>query len=320
MKTPVLKRNQEQTAALRPKEKSQSFAQHFKTYYWLYLFIVPTLLWFIIFCYVPMGGVIIAFKRYTGALSIWESKWVGLKWFKSFFSSYYATTIIKNTLVLSFYSLLTFPLPIIFALMINEVTNKRYKQVVQTIMYAPHFISTVVLVSMLNIFFADSGLVNSLLNVLGLDSVNFLTSTELFPHMYTWSTVLQNLGWNCIIYVAALSSVDPALHEAAILDGATRLQRIWHINIPTILPTIVITLIMQVGNLMATNTDKVLLMLNDLNADSAEVIGTFVYSRGLLSGDYSYATAVGLFTNVVNLILLLTVNKISEKVTETSLF
>jgi len=267
-----------------------------------------------------MGGIIIAFKRYTGALSIWESKWVGLKWFKSFFSSYYATTIIKNTLVLSFYSLLTFPLPIIFALMINEVTNKRYKQVVQTIMYAPHFISTVVLVSMLNIFFANSGLVNQFLTSLGFGNVNFLTSSTSFPHLYTWSAVWQNLGWNCIIYVAALSSVDPALHEAAILDGASRLQRIWNINLPTILPTIVITLIMRVGNIMATNTDKVLLMLNDLNADSAEVIGTFVYDRGLLSGDYSYATAVGLFTNVVNLILLLTVNKISEKLTETSLF
>lgn len=297
-----------------------TLAQHFRTYYWLYLFLVPTLLWFIIFCYVPMGGVVIAFKRYTGALSIWESKWVGLKWFKSFFNSYYATTIIKNTLSLSLYALATFPLPIIFALMINEVTNKRYKQVVQTIMYAPHFISTVVLVSMLNIFFADSGLVNKMITALGFENVNFLTSSKSFPHMYTWSFVWQNLGWNCIIYVAALSSVDPGLHEAAILDGATRLQRICHINLPAIMPTIMITLIMRVGTIMASNTDKVLLMLNDLNSETAEVIGTFVYDRGLLSGDYSYATAVGLFTNVVNLILLLTVNKISEKVTDTSLF
>ena len=310
----------------RPKPKTLSsgnrntLAQHFRTYYWLYLFLVPTLLWFIIFCYVPMGGVVIAFKRYTGALSIWESKWVGLKWFKSFFNSYYATTIIKNTLSLSLYALATFPLPIIFALMINEVTNKRYKQVVQTIMYAPHFISTVVLVSMLNIFFADSGLVNKMITALGFENVNFLTSSKSFPHMYTWSFVWQNLGWNCIIYVAALSSVDPGLHEAAILDGATRLQRILHINLPAIMPTIMITLIMRVGTIMGSNTDKVLLMLNDLNSETAEVIGTFVYDRGLLSGDYSYATAVGLFTNVVNLILLLTVNKISEKVTDTSLF
>ena len=320
MKLPV--RNSEPKMALRqdPNLKRSARLQHFKTYAWLYIFIIPTLLYFLIFCYVPMGGIIMAFKRYTGAKSIWASKWVGLKWFKSFFNSFYATTTIKNTLVLSFYSLATFPLPIIFALMINEVNNQRYKQVIQTVMYAPHFISTVVLVSMLNIFFANSGLVNQLLNFLGFQDVDFLTSSKSFPHLYTWSTVWQNLGWNCIIYVAALSGVDPALHEAAILDGASRLQRIWHINLPTILPTIVITLIMRVGNIMATNTDKVLLMLNDLNSDTAEVIGTFVYDRGLLSGDYSYATAVGLFTNVVNLILLLTVNKISEKVTETSLF
>lgn len=320
MKLPALKRGMQPRDALQTKSKRSVLTQHIKNYYWLYLFLVPTLLWLIIFCYVPMGGVIIAFKRYTGALSIWESKWVGLKWFKSFFNSFYAGTTIKNTLMLSFYSLLTFPLPIIFALMINEVSNKRYKQVVQTVMYAPHFISTVVLVSMLNIFLADSGLVNQMLQKLGLDSINFLTSSKAFRHVYVWSDVWQNLGWNCIIYVAALSSVDPAQHEAAVLDGATRLQRIWHINIPAILPTIMITLIMQVGNMMASNTDKVLLMINDLNTDTAEIIGTFVYDRGLLSGDYSYATAVGLFTNIVNLILLLSVNKVSAKVTDTSLF
>lgn len=307
-------------ASLQSGSRLQAFLRHMKTYYWLYIFIVPTLIWFLVFCYVPMGGIIVAFKRYTGAMSIWESKWVGLKWFKSFFNSFYASTVIKNTLVLSFYSLLTFPLPIVFALMINEVGNKRFKKTVQTVLYAPHFISTVVLVSMLNIFFSDSGIVNDLIRAIGFEGVNFLTNSEAFPHMYVWSGVWQNLGWNCIIYVAALSSVDPTLHEAAILDGATRLQRIWHINLPKILPTIVITLIMRVGTIMASNTDKVLLMLNDLNSDTAEVIGTFVYSRGLLNSDYSYATAVGLFTNIVNLLLLLAVNKISEKVTQTSLF
>ena len=304
-----------------PTTKSEKLLNHFKAYFWLYLFLVPTLLWYAIFCYGPMSGVIIAFKRYKISHdSIWEAPWVGFKWFESFFKGYYATTIIRNTLVLSFYGLATFPLPVIFALMINEVNNAKFKNVVQTIMYAPHFISVVVLVSMINIFFADSGLVNLLLTNLGLDRVNFLTSPDSFPHMYVWSFVWQNLGWNCIIYVAALSSVDPALHEAATLDGANRIQKIWHINLPTILPTVVITLIMRVGSIMASNTDKVLLMLNDLNADTAEVIGTFVYNRGLIRADFSYATAVGLFSNVINLILLLTVNKISEKVTETSLF
>ncbi len=316
MKAPSLRAAQ----ALSPRTKGQKLLQHFKSYFWLYLFIVPTLIWYAIFCYAPMGGIIIAFKRYTGALSIWESKWVGMRWFKSFFNSYYAGTIIRNTLTLSFYSLATFPLPIIFALMINEVNSAKFKKTVQTIMYAPHFISTVVLVSMLQIFFSDIGLINDLLKALGLEEIRFLTSPKAYPHLYTWSFVWQNLGWNCIIYVAALSSVDPALHEAATLDGASRLQRIWHINLPTILPTIVVTLIMRVGTIMSSNTDKSLLMLNDLNADAAEVIGTFVYDRGLIGGNYSYSTAVGLFTNVVNLILLLTVNKISEKVTKTSLF
>lgn len=303
-----------------PLTKRQKLIQHFKSYFWLYLFIVPTLIWYAIFCYAPMGGIIIAFKRYTGAASIWESKWVGFRWFKSFFNSFYAETTIRNTLTLSLYGLATFPLPIIFALMINEVNNAKFKKTVQTIMYAPHFISTVVLVSMMNIFFADKGLVNQLMQTLGLERVKFLTSPEAYPHLYTWSFVWQNLGWNCIIYVAALSSVDPALHEAATLDGASRLQRICHINLPSILPTIVVTLIMRVGNIMTSNTDKSLLMMNNLNADASEVIGTFVYSRGLIDSNYGYATAVGLFTNVINLILLLLVNKISEKVTQTSLF
>ena len=303
-----------------PLTKGQKLLQHFKSYFWLYLFILPTLIWYAIFMYAPMGGIIIAFKRYTGAQSIWESKWVGLRYFRSFFNSFYAKTAITNTITLSLYCLATFPLPIILALMINEVNNAKFKKTVQTIMYAPHFISTVVLVSMLNIFFTNSGLVNDLLQALGLERVDFLTNPETYPHLYTWSYVWQSLGWNCIIYVAALSGVDPALHEAATLDGASRLQRIWHINLPTIMPTVIIMLIMSVGSIMTSNTDKALLMLNDLNADTAEVIGTLVYSRGLVSGDYSYSTAVGLFTNVVNLILLLTVNKVSEKVAETSLF
>ena len=316
MKTPSPRTAQ----TLSPSTNGQKLLQHFKTYFWLYLFILPTLIWYAVFLYGPMGGIIIAFKRYTGAKSIWASKWVGLKWFKSFFSSYYFTTILRNTLTLSLYSLCTFPLPIIFALMINEVTHTKFKKSIQTIMYAPHFVSTVVIVSMLQLFFANNGLVNQLLQSLGLEEVAFMTDPAAFPHLYVWSDVWQNLGWGCIVYVSALSSVDPGLHEAATLDGASRLQRIWHINIPTILPTIMVMLIMRVGGIMANNTNKVLLMLNDLNADTAEVIGTFVYYRGLIDGNYSYATAVGLFSNVINLILLLTVNKISDKLTKNSLF
>lgn len=310
---------------MKKKEKLQSkkgsFLIYMKKNWWLYMFVLPTLIWYFVFHYIPMGGVVIAFKRYTGILSIWDSPWVGLKWFKSFFKSYYATTIIRNTLALSFYTLLTFPLPIAFALVLNEVRHKRVKQVIQTITYAPHFISTVVLVSMLNLFFSPTtGFINHIIEMLGGTAFDFMTSTTAFPHMYVWSGVWQNLGWDCIIFVAALAGVDPSLHEAAEIDGATRMQRIIHINIPTILPTIIIMLIMKVGHIMTVGADKVLLMMNDLNAETAQVISTYVYERGLIGGDYSYSAAVGLFVNVINLIMLLTVNKISAKVTETSLF
>ena len=294
---------------------------YFKRNWWMYCFVLPAIIWYLVFHYVPMGGIIIAFKRYTGVQTIWESRWVGLKWFKSFFKSYYCKTIIKNTLVLSTYSLLTFPLPIIFALILNEMKNAKVKKLVQTITYAPHFISIVVLVSMINLFFTtQNGFVNNIIEFFGGEPYAFLTSATAFPHMYVWSDVWQNLGWNCIIYVAALSSVDPALHEAAEIDGASRIQRILHINIPSILPTIAIMLIMKLGHIMSVGADKVLLMLNELNADTAEIITTYVYDRGLLSGDYSYSAAVGLFVNVINLIMLLIVNRASKKLTDTSLF
>jgi putative aldouronate transport system permease protein len=250
-----------------------------------------------------------------------ESPWVGLKWFESFFKSYFVKTTIKNTLVLSFYTLLTFPIPIAFALVLNEMKHERIKSLVQTIMYAPHFISVVVLVSMINLFFAtDGGFVNRIIEALGGTPIEFLQNSKTFSHMYVWSGVWQNLGWNCIIYVAALSAVDPALHEAAMLDGASRMQRILHINLPTNMPTIIIMLIMRVGHIMSVGADKVLLMKNDLNADAAQIISTYVYERGLIQGDFSYSTAVGLFVNVINLLMILLVNKISAKVSETSLF
>ena len=227
----------------------------------------------------------------------------------------------SNTILLSLYSMLTFPLPIIMALIINEVRNEKYKKFAQTIMYAPHFISMVVLVSMLTLFFNPNyGFVNTIIKALGGEARNFMAESGSFRSLYVWSGVWQNLGWSCIIYVAALSGVDPALHEAATLDGASRLQRILHVNLPAIMPTIIIMLIMRVGHIMGVGADKVLLMKNDLNSSTAEVIGTFVYQRGLIGGEFSYATAVGLFTNIINLILLLTVNKISAKVSETSLF
>lgn len=329
MKQPdVMQKNAPQTAGpgerLQPQGKKplgHRIAQNVKRYYWLYIFVLPMLVWYIIFHYVPMGGIVIAFKRYNGVKSIWDSKWVGLKWFLKFFDSPYLWRLLKNTLVLSLYNLATFPLPIILALFFNEIRSAKYKKFAQTIMYAPHFISIVVLVSMMQLFFSPQyGFVNHIIQSFGGEPYSFMIEEEAFAHMYVWSGVWQGMGWNCIIYVAALSSVDPGLHEAAKIDGASRIQRILHINLPTILPTIVITFIMQAGKIMSVGMDKVLLMQNDLNLAVSDVIATYVYSQGLVSGDYGYATAVGLFTNVVNLVMLLIVNYISSKLSETSLF
>ena len=292
-----------------------------KRYYWLYIFLIPTLLYYLIWHYIPMGGIVVAFQRYTGAKSIIDSDWVGLKWFENFFSSHFASRTIINTMALSLLSLATFPIPIVLALILNEIRSERYKRFAQTIMYAPHFISMVVLVSMLNIFFDPNyGFINTIIELCGGEARNFMGESESFRSLYVWSGVGHSTGWNCIIYVSALSGVDTSMHEAATLDGASRLQRILHVNLPTIAPTIIIMLIMRVGNIMSVGADKVLLMMNDLNTSTSEIIGTYVYSRDLLGGDFSYATAVGLFTNVINLIMLLTVNKISSKVSETSLF
>ncbi len=296
-------------------------AKSFKRYYWLYIFLIPTMLYYLIWHYIPMGGIVVAFERYTGAKSIFESDWVGIKWFEDFFSSHFASRTIINTMALSLLSLATFPIPIVLALIINEIRNERYKRFAQTVMYAPHFISMVVLVSMLKIFFdPDFGFINKMIELFGGTARDFMGESESFRSLYIWSGVWQSTGWNCIIYVSALSGVDTSMHEAATLDGASKLQRILHVNLPTIAPTIIIMLIMRVGNIMSVGADKVLLMMNDMNTSTSEIIGTYVYSRGLLGGDFSYATAVGLFTNVINLVMLLTVNKISSKVSETSLF
>ena len=288
--------------------------------YVLYLFILPTLVWYFLFHYLPMGGIYVAFTRYKGVGNVFAAKYVGLKWFESFFKSKYASTTIINTLRLSLYSMALFPLPIIVALMVNEIRQKKLKGVAQTIMYAPHFVSLVILVSIIQLFFASKGLVNTVITTLGGESINFLTNTKVYPHLYVWSGIWSSLGWNTIIYTAALSSVDPGLHEAATLDGASILQRVRHINIPTILPTIVITLILRVGTIMSLSTEKSLLLRNDMNMAVSETIGTFVYNRGLIGGDFGYAAAVGLFLNVVNLVMMLTVNFISKRVSETSLF
>ena len=299
---------------------STPLVKYLKKNWILYLFVLPTILWFFLFRYLPMPGVYMAFTQYKGIGSIFKAKFVGLKWFRSFFRSSYASQTLINTLRLSLYSLALFPLPIIFAMIVNEIRNEKFKKISQTIAYAPHFISLVVLVAMLNLFLDSKGIINTLISQLGGEKINFLSSNTAYPHVFVWSGVWSSLGWSTIIYTAALSSVDPGLHEAAQLDGASRLRRIWHINLPAIAPTIIIQLILRVGSIMSVSTDKGILMKNTLNAGVAETVGTFVYQRGLLGGDFAYSTAVGLFLNVIDVILLVTVNQISKKISDSSLF
>jgi len=286
-----------------------------------YLMLLPAVIYVIIFCYAPMYGIQIAFKDYRMSLGVAGSRWVGFQHFVNFFNGYNFWTLLKNTLFLSLYSLVVgFPIPIIVALIINELKGK-YKTVVQTILYAPHFISTVVLVGMMTIMFSlSSGVVNSIISELGGEKIYFMGSPQYFRHLYVWSGVWQGMGWSAIIYIAALAGVDPGLHEAASIDGATRMQRIIHINIPSILPTIIITLILKIGSLISVGYEKTFLMQTDLNIDVSEVISTYVYKRGIVNMNYSFSAAVGLFNNVINIILLVLANKISDKVTKTSLF
>lgn len=287
----------------------------------LYLLILPALIYVLIFQYGPLYGLQIAFKNYKVSLGVWGSPWVGLRNFKDFVTGYQFWKLIRNTLAISLYSLLVgFPIPIIVALILNELRSG-FKRVTQTILYAPHFISTVVLIGMINIFFSPSmGVVNTVIEAFGGEAIYFIGIEKYFRHMEVWSGVWQGMGWSAIIYIAALAGVDPALHEAAEIDGASRMQRIRYINIPCILPTVIIMFILRMGSIISVGYEKVYLLQNDLNLEVSEVISTYVYKRGILNTSYSYSAAVGLFNNVVNVTMLLIANKISSKVSETSLF
>ncbi|WP_080873381.1 ABC transporter permease [Oceanobacillus timonensis] len=302
----------------KPKKKKKKILQNWQ----LYIFILPAFLYFFIFHYIPMYGVQIAFKDFIPSSGIWGSEWVGLEHFKRFFDSYYFWDLIKNTLGLSVYELIIgFPLPIILALALNEAKDGLYKRTVQTVTYAPHFISVVVMAGMIIAFLSPAtGIINHGLTLLGFDPIPFMSDPKWFKTVYVFSGVWQSTGWGTIIYLAALSGVDPQHHEAAIVDGASRLQRIWHINIPALVPTMIILLIMNLGNIMAMGFEKILLLQNPLNLESSNVIATFVYQAGLLDAQYSFASAVGLFNSVINAILLITVNQIARKRSETSLW
>ena len=290
----------------------------------LYLLLLLPLIYLIVFAYYPMLGAQIAFKDFNPNLGIWGSKWSGFKYFTKFFSNYQFFRLIGNTLTVSFYSLAaSFPLAIILALSLNCVKSQYLKKLVQTVTYLPHFISVVVLVGMMfqifNPLIGTYGVIYR--NLTGIEAPNIMGNPHAFFHMYVWSNVWQNMGWDSIIYVAALSAVDIELYEAAQIDGASRFKMLWAIDIPSIMPTIVIMLILKCGQIMNVGYEKTLLMQNDFNLRFSEVISTFVYKQGLGSnGNYSYATAIGLFNSVVNLILITTVNKISQKVGESSLW
>lgn len=288
----------------------------------LYLLCLPALLYILIFNYGPMYGVQIAFKDFTAAQGIWGSEWVGLKHLIRFCSAPNFLTILGNTVSISLYELIAgFPIPIFIALLLNQTRNLKFKKVIQTTLYAPHFISVVVLCGMVTLFLSPStGIVNNIIAALGGERVYFLAQPELFQHIYVWSGVWQNTGWGTIIYIAALSSISPELYEAAKIDGASKLQTILHVDIPCILPTVVMLLILNMGSFMNIGFQKAFLLQNPLNAATSEIISTYVYKIGLIKSQFSYSTAIALFNTAVNIILLLSTNWVSKKISDTSLF
>lgn len=302
--------------------RKEKIGRQFKRDYQLYLLALPAVIYLFIFVYIPMYGVQIAFKNYVAVKGIWGSSWVGLDYFSRFFRSPQCGLLIKNTLILGIYQLIAgFPLPIILALLLNHVRSKRFKSVVQTVTYAPYFISVVVLVGMINIILSPrSGFVNYIIQMFGAEPRLFMGEPAAYKHIYVWSGVWQSMGWNSIIYMAALSAVSPELYEACDVDGANRLQKIIHVDIPSILPTAAILFIMNSGSIMGIGFEKAYLMQNALTEQTQEIISTYVYKVGLIQNQYSYSTAIGLFNSGVNIIMLIIVNGISKKLTETGLW
>ena len=287
----------------------------------LYVLILPAIISVFIFHYIPIYGVQVAFKDVRASMEIWGSPWVGLKHFARFFEMPFFGMMIRNTLSISLYSLATFPCAVIVALLLNELRNERFKKVVQMVSYAPHFVSTVVVCSMVLIFFdKNRGLANNVLALLGRERISFIETPKYFSSLYVWSGVWSSVGWNTIIYLAALSSISPEMIEAARIDGASQWKILWHINVPSILPTIVTLLILNTGSILSVGFEKIYLLQNPLNLDASRVISTYVYEVGMGSGQFSYSTAIGLFNNVVNVVCIVLVNQISRTVTHISMW
>lgn len=289
----------------------------------LYFLILPIVVYLIIFNYVPMAGIVLGFERFTPKNGVYMSEWVGLKHFVTFFSSVFFIRVLKNTLILSLYSIIFgFPAPIIFALLLNELDNEYYKKVIQVVSYMPNFISTVVISGIIIDFVASDGVITDMLVKVGFlnEAKNLLSVPEYFRTIMVLTDLWQQVGFGSILFLAALTGIDQELYEAAVIDGANRWKQTIHVTIPGIMPTVVIMLIMRIGGLMNANQEKILLLYNPLIYETSDVIGTFVYRKGLLEADYGYSTAVGLFNSVVNVILLFIANGVSRKYSETSLF
>lgn len=293
----------------------------FKKHKFVYLFLVPVLLYYTVFQYCPMAGMIIAFKDYKPIRGIWGSEWVGLEHFITFFGSYYFWDILRNTISLSVCVLVFgFPAPIILALLVNEVRSAKFKKVVQTITYMPHFISIVVMAGIVVDMTSTNGVLSVMLGWFGINLGNLMYIEELFLPIYTASNIWQNLGWSSIIYISALAAVPMELYEAANVDGASRMSKIWHVSLPGIMPTIITLLIMRLGNIMTVGWEQVVLLSNPIIIDKAQVISSFVYTAGMEEGNYGYAAAVGLFNSVINFALLMIANTMSKKLNDTSLW
>ena len=299
------------------KRLARNYKEH-KVYYWL---AVPIIAYYIIFHYLPMFGVVIAFQNYRPAKGLLGSSWVGLKHFKAFFDSIYAGRLIKNTLMINLLLLIfSFPAPIILALLLNEVKAKHFKKTVQTISYMPHFISMVVICGLLVDFCSSTGIITSITTLFGAQRDNLLNRPELFRTISVSSDIWHSIGWGSIIYLATLSSTDPSLYEAAAIDGAGRFQQVIHVTLPTLVPLIMLQLIMRMGQMMNVGYEKIILLSNGLTYDTADVISSYVYRRGLQTGDFSFGVAVSLFNSACNIVLLVLANTLSGKLTHESMW
>ena len=306
---------------LRRKPFIQRFKKDLRQHYLAYLMLVPAVVLIFIFSYIPMYGILIAFKNYKPKMGILGSPWVGFEHFKTFFTGVFFPRLLRNTLWISIYgSVIGYPMPIILALLLNEVMHVRYKKVIQTISYMPYFISTVVICGMLKSFLSYDGLFNALNALTGRSAINFLSEPRYFPSIVVWSGLWQSIGWNSIIYMSALSNIDQQLYEAARIDGCGRLRKAWHVTIPGLMPTFIILLILGMGSIFSVDSDKILLLYGPQTYETGDVFGTYVYRIGIKGGEYDFAEAVGLCQTVVGFVLLIVVNQIARKTTEQSLW